>query len=78
MLPFKSREVNSSFFLFSKDAMMMSYVPRKNKSVILLSSQHNDQAVSTAEHAKPDIIFLWLPKARLKSLKGFSFFSKRM
>ena len=36
--------------------MMVSYVPRKNKSVILLSSQHNDQAVSTAEHAKPDII----------------------
>ena len=35
---------------------MMSYVPHKNKFVILLSSQHNDQAVSTAEHAKPNII----------------------
>ena len=34
---------------------MVSYVPRKNKSIILPSSQHNDQAVSTAEHAKPDI-----------------------
>ena len=42
--------------MFSKDAMMVSYVPRKNKSVVLLSSQHNDQAVSTAEHVKPDII----------------------
>ena len=35
---------------------MVSYVPRKNKSVILLSNQHNVQAVSTAEHAKLDII----------------------
>ena len=35
---------------------MVSYVPRKNKSVILLSSQHNHQVVSTAELAKPDII----------------------
>ena len=35
---------------------MVSYVPRKTKSVILLSSQHNDQAVSTAKHAKPDVI----------------------
>ena len=56
MLPSKSREINSSLFLFLRDAMMMSYVPRKNKSVILLSNQHNNQAVSTAEHAKPDII----------------------
>ena len=56
MLPSKSREINSSLFLFLRDAMMVSYVPRKNKSVILLSSQHNDQAVSTAEHAKSDII----------------------
>ena len=56
MLPSKSREVNSSLFLSSRDATMVSYVPRKNKSVILLSSQHSDHAVSTAEHAKPDII----------------------
>ena len=56
VLPSKSREVNSSLFLFLRDPMMVSYVPRKNKPVIFLSSQHNDQAVSTAEHAKPDII----------------------
>ena len=56
MLPSKSRKLNSGLFLFSRDAMMVSYVPRKNKSVILLSSQHNDQAVSTAENAKPVII----------------------
>ena len=56
MLPSKSREVNSSLFLLSRDAMIVSYVSRKNKSVILLFTQHNDQAVSTAEHAKPDII----------------------
>ena len=35
---------------------MVSCVSRKNKSVILLSCQNNDHPVSTAEHAKPDII----------------------
>ena len=69
MLPSKSPDVNSSLFLFLKDAMMMSYVPRQNKSVILLSSQHNNQAVSTAEHAKPDII---LDYNKSKMLKEFS------
>ena len=48
MLPSQSRELNSSLLLFSRDAMMVSCVPRKNKSVILLSSQHNDQTVITA------------------------------
>ena len=56
MLPSKSREVNSSLFLFSTDATMMSYVPRKNKTVILLSSQHSNHSISTSEHGKPDII----------------------
>ena len=56
MLPSKSREVNSSLFLFSRDATMVSYVPCKNKSVILLSSQHNHHSISSSEHDKPDII----------------------
>ena len=36
--------------------MMVFHVPHKNKSVVLLSSQHSGQAVCSAEHAKPDII----------------------
>ena len=77
MLSSQSREVNSSLFLFSRDAMMVSYVPRKNKSVILLSSRQNDQTVSTAEHAKPDIILdynksKWAVDGADRALKEFS------
>lgn len=64
--------------------MIVSYVPRKNKFVILLSSQHNDQAVSTAEHAKPDITLDYNKSkgavdSAVKMLKEFSChrFSKR-
>ena len=56
MLPSKSLEVNSSLFLFSSNATMVSYVPRKNKSVILLSSQHSNHSINTLNLGKPDII----------------------
>ena len=35
---------------------MVSYVPRKNKAVVLLSSQHCEESASTLDHAKPNII----------------------
>ena len=56
MLLSKSREMNSSLFLSSKAAMMVSYVPRKNKSVILLSNKHSNHSISTSKHVKSDII----------------------
>lgn len=39
-LPHKNKAVSSSIFGFQKDKMLTSYVPRKNKTVILLSTMH--------------------------------------
>ena len=57
MLPSKSRKVNSSLLLYSRNATIMFYVPQKNKSVIFLFSQHNDYSISSSKHAKPDNIY---------------------
>lgn len=35
---------------------MCSYMPKKNKAVILLSTMHSDMAVSNDAKKKPDII----------------------
>ena len=57
MLPGSSKEVFSSLFGFSKDgATMVSYVPKHTKAVVLLSTQHRDNAVSTDEKSKREII----------------------
>ncbi|KAL4123045.1 hypothetical protein QTP88_015277 [Uroleucon formosanum] len=54
MQPSKERAINSTNFAFRKDATLCSYVPKKNKSVILLSTMHmtDEQTVT----AKPEII----------------------
>jgi len=38
----KQRDVHSSIFDFTSDLTLVSYVPVRNKTVILLSSQHHD------------------------------------
>ena len=55
----KTREEKSSIFLFTQDLTMVSYVPKKNKSVILLSSMHHTCDISTEEHKKPEIIMFY-------------------
>lgn len=54
----KEREVNSSMFGFRKEYTLVSYVPKKGKCVIVVSSLHNDNAIDpeTAEKKKPEII----------------------
>ena len=56
MLPNNDRPVASSLFGFQTNATMVSYVPKKNKSVILLSTFHNTPEVSEEGHRKPRII----------------------
>lgn len=57
MLPNKDREVHSSIFLFQDEATLVSYVPKKRKAVILLSSEHYDNKCAGPEFDfKPDII----------------------
>ena len=55
MLPRRDREVLSSVFGFSGSLTMVSYVPKKNKAVVVLSSQHHDSRVE-GEKRKPEII----------------------
>jgi hypothetical protein len=45
----------SSIFGFSDNLTLVSYVPKKNKAVLLLSSMHHDNNVDT-ETGKPNIV----------------------
>lgn len=54
-LPKKDRVPNSSLFGYQKNITMVSYVPKKNKAVILLSTMHDTGAISE-ETNKPEII----------------------
>ncbi|GBL93801.1 hypothetical protein AVEN_153579-1 [Araneus ventricosus] len=45
LLHSKKREVCSSLFAFQKDTTIVSYVPKKNMDVLLLSKMHNDNAI---------------------------------
>lgn len=54
----KSRNSKSSLFGFQKDVTLVSYVPKINKAVNLLSTMHYDAAIDpdTNEERKPEII----------------------
>lgn len=53
--PYITREPGSYIFGFQKDATLVSYVPKRNRAVILLSTMHSDSAVDP-ETKKPDIL----------------------
>ncbi|KAK9513200.1 hypothetical protein VZT92_026754 [Zoarces viviparus] len=53
----KSREKLSSEFGFSGNMTMVSYVPKKGKAVVLLSTMHDDRAVDdNSVKKKPEVI----------------------
>lgn len=54
----KERKPCSSMFAFSENCILVSYVPKKGKNVLLLSTMHDDDAIDsdTAEKYKPEII----------------------
>lgn len=57
MAPNKSRDQYSSLFGFhERKVTICSYVPKKKKAVILLSTMHSDNAVNDDEKKKPHII----------------------
>lgn len=56
MAPHKSREEYSTLFGFHEHVALCSYVPKKNKAVILLSTMHSDSAVNDDEKKKPHMI----------------------
>ncbi|CAK1598868.1 unnamed protein product [Parnassius mnemosyne] len=57
-LPNTTRPVESSLFGFVSDKTLVSHVPKKNKSVVLLSSMHHDMSVNE-QSKKPEIIELY-------------------
>ncbi len=52
----RGREALSSKFAFTDTHTLVSYVPKKNRNVILMSTLHKDAAVSTTEDRKPIMI----------------------
>jgi len=55
-LPCRKREVYSSIFGHQEPLTVLSYVPKKGKAVILLSSMHRDAEISDRTDKKPQII----------------------
>lgn len=51
--PNRAREIGSNLFGFRKDITLMSFVPKKNKSVILLSTLHHSPSIDS--QGKADI-----------------------
>lgn len=56
LLPSRQREEKSSIFCFDGQITLVSYVPKKGKAVILLSSMHHDSDIDANHDNKPDII----------------------
>ncbi|XP_034390351.1 piggyBac transposable element-derived protein 4-like [Cyclopterus lumpus] len=56
LLPTKNRPVNSSKFVYTADTSLVSYVPKKTKNVVLMSTLHRDGRICGLEHQKPEII----------------------
>ncbi|XP_053946583.1 piggyBac transposable element-derived protein 4-like [Anastrepha ludens] len=52
----KRRPLNSSIFAFTEQTTLVSYIPKKNRAVILLSTLHHDSKISNRRDKKPEII----------------------
>jgi D-arabinose 1-dehydrogenase-like Zn-dependent alcohol dehydrogenase len=54
----KNKAVNTSILWFRKEMTMVSYVPKKGKVLLLVSTMHNDDKIDeTTQHLrKPEII----------------------
>ncbi|XP_046658756.1 piggyBac transposable element-derived protein 4-like [Homalodisca vitripennis] len=54
----KNRELYSSIFAHHKKKTLVSYCPKKNKAVVLLSTMHSDQTIDldSGELKKPEIV----------------------
>ncbi|KRZ10407.1 hypothetical protein T11_986 [Trichinella zimbabwensis] len=56
MRPNQTDALHSSRFLFTKDAMLPLYVPKKGRNVTLLSTQHMDDCVDELQDWKLRVI----------------------
>lgn len=60
----KSKAIYSSNFGFNNNLTLVSYVPKRNNAVILLSTQFNNANISTMEGKQPEI-FLHYSKTKI-------------
>ena len=51
----KGRKLGESRHVYDKETTMVSYIPKQNKSVILISTMHKDDSIDE-ETGKPEII----------------------
>ena len=51
-----SIDINPSKFVFTADTSLVSYVPKKGKNVVLISTLHRDWRICGQEHQKTEII----------------------
>ena len=52
----KGRDVHSTLFAFIGECMLLSYVPKKGKVVLMLSTEHDSPQISDREDQKPQAI----------------------
>ncbi|KRZ87700.1 hypothetical protein T08_6512 [Trichinella sp. T8] len=58
LLQLQGRKLNSSTFAFSEDCTIVSYRPKMNKNVIVLSTMHNDNQVWTEREASLTLFYI--------------------
>lgn len=56
LLTMKNRSVKSSKFVYTADTSLVSYVSKKGKNVVLMSTLHRDGRICDQEHQKPEVI----------------------
>nr|XP_046255654.1 piggyBac transposable element-derived protein 4-like [Scatophagus argus] len=56
ILKMQGRPLHSSVFVFTEKATVVSYCPKKNKNVLVMSTMHTDASLSTREDMKPQMI----------------------
>lgn len=60
MKPSKSQELHSSEFAFLGNVTMVSYMQKKGRAVVVLSTMHDDKAVDASSHFhKPEVIMYY-------------------
>lgn len=54
----KNRSLNSTIFGYGRNILLLSYVPRKNKNVIMISTMHDNGLIneSLGAEKKPEVI----------------------
>ncbi len=55
----KTRAAHSSVYGFLNEKTLVSYVPKPNKAVILISSKHHTDSIVESSDSKPEIILFY-------------------